>query len=185
VQKNQINTLSVTEKFTFIPQTRNKSLQATKNLAAAACNSSSIHLQTRINSPSNTPYSSRVETPAYLGHEAALDLAQRGGTVVLACRNMEAGRRAADSIRSLAHNDDVHCMELDLSSFDSIRKFASEVKRRYSSIYAVVCNAGVWIPMEQQKKTKEGYEIHFGVNHLGHFLLIQDLIPHMIQRGQM
>ncbi|KAL7478156.1 hypothetical protein ACHAW6_003932 [Cyclotella cf. meneghiniana] len=118
-----------------------------------------------------------------LGYEAALELARRGGTVVLACRNTEAGQRAAEAIRSFARNDDVNCMELDLASFESIRRFVSEVKRRYSDIYAVLCNAGVWIPMDQGKMTKEGYEIHFGVNHLGHFLLIQKLIPHMIQSG--
>ncbi|KAL3798693.1 hypothetical protein HJC23_004444 [Cyclotella cryptica] len=118
-----------------------------------------------------------------LGYETALDLSQRGGTILLACRDTVAGERAVHTIRSMTNNDHVHCMELDLASLESIRKFAAEVQQRYPSIYALVCNAGVWMPMDKHEKTKDGYEIHFGLNHLGHFLLIQELVPHMIQSG--
>lgn len=70
-------------------------------------------------------------------------------------------------------------MEVDLSSLESVRGFAKEVILKYDSIYALVCNAGVWMPMERQIKTRDGYELHFAVNHLGHFALIQELLPQL------
>ncbi len=79
----------------------------------------------------------------------------------------------------------VECMKLDLASSDSIRQFALDLTKRnedreeHSDISALICNAGVWVPMEQKQKMDEGYEIHFGVNHLGHFSLVQSLLPIM------
>ena len=114
-----------------------------------------------------------------LGYETALDLARRGATLVLACRDVIAGEKAANTIRASTKNDNITCMELDLSCLTSVRKFAKEVTLMHENIYALVCNAGVWMPMERQTKTRDGYELHFAVNHLGHFALIQELLPNL------
>ena len=78
-------------------------------------------------------------------------------------------------------------MKLDLSSLDSVRSFAADVKKRDEKIYALICNAGVWVPdddsQDSTKTTMDGFEIHFGVNHLGHFLLIKSLLPQMEKSG--
>ncbi|KAL7525215.1 hypothetical protein ACHAXR_001919 [Thalassiosira sp. AJA248-18] len=119
-----------------------------------------------------------------LGYEAAKDLASCGGKVILACRNNEAAERAALQIRECTGNEEVNSMKLDLSSLDSVRAFATELKARNEKVYALICNAGVWVPDSDHKnKTQDGYEIHFGINHLGHFALIQSLIPQMEQKG--
>ena len=118
-----------------------------------------------------------------LGYETALDLARRGAKIVLGCRDTASGETAAKSIRTASNNQDVSCMGLDLASLASVRKFANEVKENHTDIYALVCNAGVWVPMDQKQKTNDGYEIHFGVNHLGHFLLIQELLPQLKSSG--
>lgn len=74
-------------------------------------------------------------------------------------------------------------MEIDLASFDSIRQFCNEIKVRFPQIDVLINNAGVTIPHEtdQNLKTKDGYEINFGTNHLGHFLLTNLLIDNLKQ----
>lgn len=124
-----------------------------------------------------------------LGFEAAKDLAGRvgNGKIILACRNQDSGEKAAAMIRrqGSSGNTNIECMKLDLASSDSIRQFASDLTKRHEDcneqldIYALVCNAGVWMPMEKKETTEEGFEIHFGVNHLGHFRLIQSILPIM------
>lgn len=118
-----------------------------------------------------------------LGYQAALDLASRGAHIVLGCRDISSAEGAANKIRTATNNGDVSCMKLDLSSSTSVREFANDVKERYESIYALICNAGVWVPMNQKRKTVDGYEVHFGVNHLGHFLLIQEVLPTLKSSG--
>jgi NAD(P)-dependent dehydrogenase (short-subunit alcohol dehydrogenase family) len=119
-----------------------------------------------------------------LGFEAAKEFARRNARVVIACRNIEKGNEAVESIHRATGNHNVDCMELDLASLASVRAFTRKIKSNpeYSSINALVCNAGVWVPEEKdgQKdpdkyKTKDGFEIHFGVNHLSHLLLAKSL----------
>lgn len=62
-------------------------------------------------------------------------------------------------------------MQVDLSDLSNIRNFASEINKKYPKIDILINNAGVYLPLELNKVTKDGFEIHFGVNHLGHFLL--------------
>lgn len=70
-------------------------------------------------------------------------------------------------------------MHLDLASFDSIEKFATVVKAGFYKIDVLINNAGVSIPIKQDQKTKEGFEIHLGVNHLGHFYLTNLLLDQL------
>ena len=90
-----------------------------------------------------------------LGFEAAKDLAGRigNGKIILACRNYENGESAASMIRQSSGNANVECMKLDLASCDSIRQFALDLTKRNEDsdekldISALICNAGVWVPM--------------------------------------
>lgn len=67
-------------------------------------------------------------------------------------------------------------MELNLASTESIRTFAKNVLKQYPKIHILINNAGVSVPVKEKLKTTEGYEVHFGINHLGHFLLTNLLI---------
>lgn len=124
-----------------------------------------------------------------IGYQLAVDLVRRGcGNIIIGCRNIKRGKKAVDGILAEAaaavardNNDknivnvtELKCLELDLSSLDSVKVFAQKVKCLHpKGFYALVCNAGVWIPMNQNRKTIDGFEIHFGVNHLAHFLLVR------------
>lgn len=124
-----------------------------------------------------------------LGYEVAKVLATCGGKVILACRDNKSGQLAAHHIRESTGNKDVECMALDLASLASVKTFADNLKKRKEKVYGLVCNAGVWIPEDEidewKTKTLDGYEMHFGVNHLGHFALIQHMIPYMKQQWEM
>ena len=72
-------------------------------------------------------------------------------------------------------------MELDLASLVSVRHFATEVLQNFPEIHVLINNAGVYMPLQQKDVTKEGFEIHFGVNHLGHFLLTNLLLDRLKQ----
>ena len=118
---------------------------------------------------------------AGLGEETALDMASRGATVVLACRSSQGATEAVNRIRNKTGNKEVHYMHLDLADLASVRQFAEELLEKYSEIHCLVLNAGVWVPMDQKMKTSQGFEIHAGVNHLGHFLLTSLLLERLTQ----
>lgn len=114
-----------------------------------------------------------------LGYEAAKEFARRDAKVILATRNTSKGKEAAVSISKATGNEHVSCVELDLASLQSVKNFVSEVQSKYTAIDLLILNAGVWVPMENNVKTKDGYEIHFGVNHLSHLLVAKSLVPMM------
>ncbi|XP_068241436.1 retinol dehydrogenase 11-like isoform X2 [Palaemon carinicauda] len=111
-----------------------------------------------------------------IGKETARDLASRGAIVIMACRNRQAGLEALRDIRTSTGDGDLIVMDLDLGDMDSIRTFASNFLEKFDKLDVLVNNAGVYIPPDERKKTKDGFEIHFGVNHLGHFLLTHLLL---------
>lgn len=114
-----------------------------------------------------------------LGAEAAMDFAKRGATVILACRSWENTKDTLHRIRTKSGNNDVHYLHLDLGSLESVRQFAEDVQAKYPEIHTLVCNAGVWFPMDNKAKTSDGFEAHAGVNHLGHFLLTNLLLDRL------
>lgn len=104
-----------------------------------------------------------------IGFEAARALAEKGGTVVLACRSPEKGRAAADRIRLVHSGAKVEVGELDVASLASVRAFAERFLREHARLDALVNNAGVMaIP---RGETVDGFEMQIGTNHLGHFAL--------------
>lgn len=102
--------------------------------------------------------------------------------VILACRNQERGRTAAERLADIAGaHSRVETMQLDLASLASVRAFATELAASVRSgaippLSGLVCNAGVqsWT---KRSFTADGFEATFGVNHLGHFLLTNMLLP--------
>uniref|UniRef100_A0A8C6S3Z2 Retinol dehydrogenase 12 n=1 Tax=Neogobius melanostomus TaxID=47308 RepID=A0A8C6S3Z2_9GOBI len=109
-----------------------------------------------------------------IGKETALDLATRGARVIMACRDVEKGEEAAASIRASCSKADVEVRELDLADTCSIRAFAQKFLRDVNQLHILINNAGVM--MCPYTKTVDGFEMHIGVNHLGHFLLTYLLI---------
>ena len=108
-----------------------------------------------------------------LGKDVASDLAKRGAIVIIACRNKEQGEETARKINKDVGNSAVKFMFIDMASLDSIKNFANTFLADYSKLDCLICNAGVWSPMEKELKTIDGYEIHFGTNHLGHHFLVK------------
>lgn len=102
-----------------------------------------------------------------IGFEAAAVLAARGAHVVLAVRNPEKGGEARERILAASPNADVTVRELDLTSLDSVRAAAAALKTGFPRVDLLINNAGVmWTPKEV---TRDGFELQFGTNHLGHF----------------
>ncbi|GFU70199.1 retinol dehydrogenase 14 [Trichonephila clavipes] len=114
-----------------------------------------------------------------LGKAAALELAKRGARVILACRDQEKGQKALIDIRSQSRSGILKVMELDLASFESIKRFSNEFIRSEERLDILINNAGVF--QCPYTTTKEGFEMQFGVNHLGHFLLTKLLLEKLKQ----
>ena len=114
-----------------------------------------------------------------LGYETAAALAAKGAHVVMAVRNLDKGKDAATLIHRSSPNADVALQELDLTSLDSIRAAAEQLRATHDHIDLLINNAGVMYTPKSQ--TKDGFEMQFGTNHLGHFaftgLLLDRLLP--------
>lgn len=110
-----------------------------------------------------------------IGFEAAAALASKGAEVVLAVRNREKGEKAAAKIRPVNGNQPVSVMHLDLADLESVRKFSLEYSARYDRLDVLINNAGVMVP--PYSRTKDGFELQFGTNHLGHFALTARMLP--------
>ncbi|EFN75273.1 retinol dehydrogenase 11 [Harpegnathos saltator] len=111
-----------------------------------------------------------------IGKETVKELAKRNATIIMACRDMKSAKNVIAEIRSKIPTGELIPMELDLASFVSIREFANKVLKDFSQIHVLINNAGVYAPLKDRALTKDGFEIHFGVNHLGHFLLTNLLL---------
>ncbi|CAG7716512.1 unnamed protein product [Allacma fusca] len=111
-----------------------------------------------------------------LGKEAAFEMARRGAVVVLACRDHGRAEAAILDIRKRTPRGELIFMELDLSSLESVRRFCKNFNEKFQKIDILINNAGVFVPLKKRMKSNDGYEINFGVNHLGHFLLTNLLL---------
>ncbi|MBI3691950.1 MAG: SDR family NAD(P)-dependent oxidoreductase [Mycolicibacterium aromaticivorans] len=113
-----------------------------------------------------------------LGYETARALAAKGAHVVLAVRNLDKGKAAADLIARRYPGADVSVQELDLTSLASIRAAAEELRARHDRIDLLINNAGVM--MTPKQTTQDGFELQFGTNHLGHFALTGLLLDRVL-----
>jgi NAD(P)-dependent dehydrogenase (short-subunit alcohol dehydrogenase family) len=113
---------------------------------------------------------------AGLGVETARSLVAHGAIVVGTARDLAKARRAlAEAFPDKANNPPVELVEADLASLASVRKAASELLARGKPFDVIIANAGVMAC--PQGKTQDGFETQFGTNHLGHFVLVNRLVP--------
>jgi NAD(P)-dependent dehydrogenase (short-subunit alcohol dehydrogenase family) len=113
-----------------------------------------------------------------LGLETAKALAVQGASVVLAVRNLDRGKQAAAEITSASPGTDVTVQRLDLSSLDSVRAAAVELRATRDRIDLLVNNAGVMYT--PRSTTADGFELQFATNHLGHFALTGLLLDRLL-----
>ncbi len=111
-----------------------------------------------------------------IGRVTAEELAGGGAHVFMACRSRERSEPVRDEIRQNTANKRVELLDLDLGSFDSVRQCAEDFIARDLELDILINNAGL---AGAQGLTESGFEVHFGVNHLGHFLLTHLLLPRM------
>ena len=126
--------------------------------------------------PSQRGRTAVVTGTAGLGFEIAQALASAGGTVIVAGRNAQKGAAAVEQIRRGSRSDSVTFELLDLADLASIRDFSARMTAQHAALALLVNNAGVMIP-PRQPGTRDGFELQFGVNHLGHFALTGLLLP--------
>jgi len=110
-----------------------------------------------------------------LGQETGRVLASRGAEVILTARDVAKGETVAAAIRDTTGNAAVSVEALELGSLAEIRAFATRMAARHPHLDIVINNAGVMAcPFA---KTADGFELQFGSNHLGHFLMTCLLVP--------
>jgi NAD(P)-dependent dehydrogenase (short-subunit alcohol dehydrogenase family) len=110
-----------------------------------------------------------------IGVETARALAEHGASVVLGVRDVAKGEAVAESIASRVPDADVEVRLGDLESLASVRDFADGLLGDGRGVDFLIANAGVMA--SPFRHTAEGYELQFGTNHLGHFLLVNLLTP--------
>ncbi len=110
-----------------------------------------------------------------IGLATAERLAAKGSQLILACRDERKGHNAANYLRSKTANRAIVVIPLDLASLASIASAAEFILTEHPKLDVLINNAGVY--SSQLQFTEDGYELQFGVNHLGHFLLSRLLLP--------
>ncbi|NWS76945.1 RDH12 dehydrogenase, partial [Crotophaga sulcirostris] len=113
-----------------------------------------------------------------IGKETARELARRG-KVIVACRDTAKAEAAATEIRAETGSEQVIVKKLDLADTKSIREFAEKFLAEEKELHILINNAGVMLC--PYSKTADGFEMHLGVNHLGHFLLTFLLLERLKQ----
>lgn len=107
-----------------------------------------------------------------VGLETTRQLVRQGAHVVMGCRRVEAGEEAAAGMSELRGSTEV--LRLDLADLSSVREAAAAFLERHDRLDGLINNAGIMATPEG--KTADGFELQFGTNHLGHFLLTELLL---------
>ncbi len=103
-----------------------------------------------------------------VGYEAARALAQHGATVVMGCRTRSKADDAVAAIAETNPSGTTEILEMDLSDLDSVKEAAAEFLSAHDRLDILINNAGLMATPKQQ--TAQGFEMQFGVNHLGHYV---------------
>jgi retinol dehydrogenase 12 len=111
-----------------------------------------------------------------IGLATARELARQGGSVYVTARSASKGPAAVASIKAATGNDAVFFLPLDLADLSSVRSCADAFLARGEPLHVLINNAGV---AGTRGLTAQGFELMFGVNHLGHFLLTQLLLDRL------
>ncbi|KAM3311630.1 hypothetical protein ACQJBY_031953 [Aegilops geniculata] len=112
-----------------------------------------------------------------IGKETARVLALRGANVIIPARTLESGLKVKESLAEEVPSSKLHVMEMDLSSLDSVRSFAGSFNSSHKHLNVLINNAGIMACPFQL--SKDGIELQFATNHLGHFLLTNLLLDKM------
>lgn len=115
-----------------------------------------------------------------IGYEAARALALAGAEVLLADINQQGGAEALERIRQLDGNAKLHFRVLDLSSQQSVRAFAQALIEEDRPLDVLINNAGIQ-SLSERRATVDGFELTFGIGHLGHFTLTGLLLPLLLK----
>lgn len=113
-----------------------------------------------------------------LGLETSRALASRGATVVMAARDSTKNSAAAATIESTVHGADLELLTVDLGSLASVRRATRELLDDGRALHGLIANAGIMAT--PFALTVDGFESQFGVDHLGHFLLVRELLPLLV-----
>jgi NAD(P)-dependent dehydrogenase (short-subunit alcohol dehydrogenase family) len=113
-----------------------------------------------------------------IGFETAKQLAALGATVVLACRDIDRANEAMARIATTVPGARVSILPLDLGSLSSVREAAEQFRAHHDALDLLINNAGLMMP--PYGKTADGFELQFGVNHLGHFAFTRLLLDLMM-----
>jgi NAD(P)-dependent dehydrogenase (short-subunit alcohol dehydrogenase family) len=113
-----------------------------------------------------------------LGLESARAIAGAGGHVVMAVRDQPKARAAIDEIRRSHPDASVEVVELDLGSLNSVSAAAASIAAAHPAVDILMNNAGVMAMPEG--RTADGFELQFGINHLGHWVLTAGLVPSLL-----
>eukprot|EP00092_Neocalanus_flemingeri_P008538 GFUD01009197.1.p1 GENE.GFUD01009197.1~~GFUD01009197.1.p1 ORF type:complete len:320 (+),score=100.99 GFUD01009197.1:106-1065(+) len=115
-----------------------------------------------------------------IGRETAKDLVRRGAEVHVLCRDVERGEVLRRDIKKETGRE-VLIHQIDLASLETVRECAAALRKKLQKIDILVNNAGVMATPEW--RTQEGFELQFGTNHVGHFLLTNELLPLLRKAG--
>jgi NAD(P)-dependent dehydrogenase (short-subunit alcohol dehydrogenase family) len=115
-----------------------------------------------------------------IGFHVALELARAGAHVILACRAPARGAAALQRLRAQLPSANVELLPLNLADLDSIHHFAATLEARPEPLDLLINNAGV-MAVPTRRLTKDGFELQFGTNHLGHFALTGLLLPALLR----
>lgn len=110
-----------------------------------------------------------------IGKAIAMELADRGATLLLHGRDPDKAARTCDEIEVATGNEDVHALIADFASLGQVRGLAEEVRERFEGLHVLANNAGVL--MDERQLSADGFELTFAVNQLAPFLLTQLLLP--------
>ena len=110
-----------------------------------------------------------------LGKESARALGLAGATVIITARSEEKGQAAVAQLTELVPDGDFSFEVMELGSLDSVRSFTDRFLASHDRLDVLLANAGIMaVPYG---KTDDGFELQFGTNHLGHFVLVNRLLP--------
>jgi NAD(P)-dependent dehydrogenase (short-subunit alcohol dehydrogenase family) len=115
-----------------------------------------------------------------LGQETARALAAHGARVIMAVRSLAKGQAAVEAIKETSPNADLDVQQIDLASLGSVRACAARILSSCDGLDGIVANAGV--TAIDSARTADGFEMQFGANHLGHFVLVNRLAPLLTAR---
>lgn len=121
-----------------------------------------------------------------LGYQCAKAIAQSDTSwhIIITSRNIHKVETAVNKLVTETSNPNIEGLEFDLASLQSVRHFVKQLPQlNIPPLKGLICNAGIQI-VSGNTYTEDGFETTFGVNHLGHFLLVNLLLPDMLENSQ-